>query len=29
MNLLSIGAAYGAIVAIFQWGRLHNIFGVR
>jgi RND superfamily putative drug exporter len=28
MNLLSIGAAYGAIVAIFQWGWLHNIFGV-
>ena len=28
MNLLSIGAAYGAVVAIFQWGWLQNIFGV-
>ncbi|NNN08142.1 MAG: MMPL family transporter [Acidimicrobiaceae bacterium] len=28
MNLLSIGAAYGVIVAIFQWGWLHAIFGV-
>ena len=25
MNLLSIGAAYGIVVAIFQWGWLHNI----
>lgn len=28
MNLLSIGAAYGAVVAIFQWGWLQNVFGV-
>lgn len=28
MNLLSIGAAYGAVVAIFQWGWLSDIFGV-
>ena len=27
MNLLSIGAAYGVIVAIFQWGWLSDIFG--
>ena len=25
MNLLSIGAAYGVVVAIFQWGWLHDI----
>ncbi len=28
MNLLSIGAAYGVIVAIFQWGWGKAIFGV-
>lgn len=29
MNLLSIGAAYGAIVAVFQWGWLKDVFGVQ
>src|SRR5207302_6913433 len=28
MNLLSIGAAYGVIVAIFQWGWLGGIIGI-
>ncbi len=28
MNLLSIGAAFGVLVAVFQWGRLGSIFGV-
>ena len=28
MNLLSIGAAYGVVVAIFQWGWAKRIFGV-
>ena len=28
MNLLSIGAAYGVIVAIFQWGWAKDIFGI-
>jgi putative drug exporter of the RND superfamily len=28
MNLLSIGAAYGIIVAVFQWGWLQGMFGV-
>jgi RND superfamily putative drug exporter len=28
MNLLSIGAAYGIVVAIFQWGWLGDLFGV-
>jgi RND superfamily putative drug exporter len=28
MNLLSISAAYGAVVAIFQWGWLKDLFGV-
>ena len=28
MNLLSIGAAYGAIVAVFQWGWFGNVFGI-
>ena len=28
MNLLSIGAAYGVIVAVFQWGWLAGVFGV-
>jgi len=27
MNLLSIGAAYGVIVAVFQWGWLRDLFG--
>ena len=29
MNLLSIGAAYGVLVAVFQWGWLANIVGVK
>ena len=28
MNLLSIGAAYGVIVAVFQWGWLKSLFGI-
>ncbi len=28
MNLLSIGAAYGVVVAIFQWGWMRNIVGI-
>jgi RND superfamily putative drug exporter len=28
MNLLSIGAAYGILVAIFQWGWFKGVFGV-
>ena len=28
MNLLSMGAAYGVIVAVFQWGWLGSLFGV-
>jgi RND superfamily putative drug exporter len=28
MNLLSIGAAYGVIVAVFQWGWLKDVVGV-
>jgi RND superfamily putative drug exporter len=28
MNVLSIGAAYGVIVAVFQWGWLGSLFGV-
>jgi putative drug exporter of the RND superfamily len=28
MNLLSIGAAYGVLVAIFQWGWAGQVFGV-
>jgi RND superfamily putative drug exporter len=28
MNLLSIGAAYGVIVAVFQWGWLGGVFGL-
>ena len=28
MNLLSIGAAYGVVVAVFQWGWLGNIAGI-
>jgi RND superfamily putative drug exporter len=27
MNLLSIGAAYGAVVAVFQWGWLSDLLG--
>jgi putative drug exporter of the RND superfamily len=27
MNLLSVGAAYGAVVAVFQWGWLGGLFG--
>ena len=28
MNVLSIAAAYGVVVAIFQWGWLSSLFGV-
>ncbi len=28
MNLLSIGAAYGVVVAVFQWGWFNNVIGV-
>jgi RND superfamily putative drug exporter len=28
MNVLSIGAAYGVIVAVYQWGWLSTVFGV-
>jgi putative drug exporter of the RND superfamily len=28
MNVLSIGAAYGVIVAVYQWGWLSAVFGV-
>ncbi|HUY65686.1 MAG TPA: MMPL family transporter [Acidimicrobiales bacterium] len=28
MNLLSIGAAFGVLVAVFQWGHLGSLFGV-
>jgi RND superfamily putative drug exporter len=28
VNILSIGAAYGIIVAVFQWGWFHSIFGI-
>jgi len=28
MNLLSIGAAYGVIVAVFSWGWLGSVFGI-
>ena len=28
MNLLSVGAAYGVIVAVFQWGWLGGVFGL-
>ena len=27
MNLLSVGAAYGVLVAVFQWGWLDGISG--
>ncbi len=29
MNLLSIGAAFGVLVAVFQWGWLDGAFGRR
>lgn len=29
MNLLSIGAAYGVVVALFPWGWLSGITGVQ
>jgi RND superfamily putative drug exporter len=28
MNLLSIGGAYGVVVAVFQWGWLGSVFGL-
>jgi RND superfamily putative drug exporter len=28
MNLLSIGGAYGVVVAVFQWGWLAGLFGI-
>jgi len=28
MNLLSVGAAYGVIVAVFQWGWLGSVIGI-
>jgi RND superfamily putative drug exporter len=28
MNLMSMGAAYGVIVAVYQWGWLSSVFGV-
>ena len=28
MNVLSIGAAYGVIVAVFQWGWAKDVFGI-
>jgi RND superfamily putative drug exporter len=28
MNLLSIGAAFGVLVAVFQWGWLGTVFGI-
>ncbi|MBM3147138.1 MAG: MMPL family transporter [Actinobacteria bacterium] len=28
MNILSVGAAYGALVAVFQWGWLNELVGV-
>ncbi len=28
MNMLSIAAAYGVVVAVFQWGWLKDVFGV-
>ena len=28
MNLLSVGAAYGILVAVFQWGWLADVIGV-
>ena len=28
VNMLSVGAAYGVIVAVFQWGWLGSVFGI-
>lgn len=28
MNLLSVGAAYGVVVAVFQWGWMGDFFGI-
>ncbi|MEN9552999.1 MAG: hypothetical protein RLY24_594, partial [Actinomycetota bacterium] len=28
MNLLSVGSAYGVIVAVFQWGWMGDFFGI-
>jgi RND superfamily putative drug exporter len=28
MNMLSIGAAYGIVVAVFQWGWMGSLFGI-
>jgi RND superfamily putative drug exporter len=28
MNLLSVGAAYGVVVAVFQWGWLGSVIGI-
>ncbi|CUU57925.1 putative drug exporter of the RND superfamily [Parafrankia irregularis] len=28
MNLLAVGAAFGAVVAVFQWGWLSDLFGL-
>ncbi|WP_018639654.1 MMPL family transporter [Parafrankia elaeagni] len=28
MNLLAVGAAFGAVVAVFQWGWLSDVFGI-
>ena len=28
MNLLSIGASMGVVVAVFQWGWLGSLFGI-
>jgi RND superfamily putative drug exporter len=28
MNMLSAGAAFGAVVAVFQWGWLDSVFGI-
>ncbi|MFP5220470.1 MAG: hypothetical protein ACLGIG_12195 [Actinomycetes bacterium] len=28
MNLLSVGAAYGVVVAVFQWGWLGELIGL-
>jgi RND superfamily putative drug exporter len=28
MNILSAGAAFGAVVAVFQWGWLDSVFGI-
>ena len=28
VNMLGIGAAYGIVVAIFQWGWLKDVFGI-